>query len=589
MAIKRINREEIIQKRERELNATNTESKEIVVEPKNDMPTIVRVGENFEVDDKHIYKIDDNGQKTKVSNMMVLELITKNIDTNECISTMKFKAFNEYNEIRVSREQYLNKNKLMELIDKGLDVTHRNVNDLVNYFRESEEKFECPSYVHSNIGFSELKDKTIYKLNKAIGIESAYVGNYALEPQGRKVEYESMLKKEVYGKTELELIISVALSAVIIGFVGEDMALDTNIFHLVGNSTTGKSTALRLGISLFAFPDNRKLSLYSTYNGTNNAILKRMTGIKGVPFALDEISMGTTNNFSRFVYTVANGVDKQRLNKDSQLKESGSWLTTILSNGEKSLIDSSNKNAGIQVRVMEAKNISWTKDSENASNINRVILKNYGHIGIEFAEYVIKIGKKEVEKDFYKVQKKIYENLKEKILVDKMTERRCTKFASIILAAHYYQDMKDIQLDIDGMIDILATIEEESIRERNFSTSVIDYIKQYIARYRNKFEPTNSNQRELIGKIIDKGNYIEVQMDKISFEQMVNQGGYEDKNVVLKELKQKKYLNCESDRFTRSRKNSLGYTEDVYVIVLKKDGSENNLQINDEPFEDIEI
>ena len=43
------------------------------------------------------------------------------------------------------------------------------------------------------------------------------------------------------------------------------------------------------------------------------------------------------------------------------------------------------------------------------------------------------------------------------------------------------------------------------------------------------------------------------------------------KNVVLKELKQNGYLNCESDRFTRSRKNSLGYTEDVYVIKLPKE------------------
>lgn len=589
MAIKRINREAIIKKREIGMNDTNNESKEDVIKLKNGASAIVRIGENFEVDDKYVYKTDCNGQKTKLSNRIVLENITKNIDTGECMGNIKYRAFNEDNEIQVSRDRYLNKNKLIELIDKGVDVTHKNVNDLVDYFRESEEKFEKPSYVHSNIGFSNFDNKTIYKLNKAIGIESNYVGRYALEPQGRKEEYEQMLKKEVYGRKELELIILVALSAVIIGYIGIDIGLDTNIFHLVGNSTTGKSTALRLAISLFAFPDNRKLSLYSTYNGTSNALLSSLSGINGVTFAFDEISMGTTNNFSKFIYTLANGVDKKRMTKDSELKECGTWLTTILSNGEKSLIDSSNKNAGIQVRVMEAKNILWTKNAENSNNIKKVVLKNYGHIGIEFAEYVMKMGKKEVENDFYKVQKDIYEKIKEKISVDKMTERRCKNFASIILAGYYYQDMKEIELDIDGIIDILVTIEEESIRERNFSNSVIDYIKQYISKYKNKFEPNNSNQRELIGTIIDKGNFVEVQMDKISFEQMIKQGNYEDKNVVLKELKKNGYLNCEADRLTRSRKNSMGYTEDVYVIVLQKDDDENNLQINDEPFEDIEI
>lgn len=570
MTIKRINREVIIKKGEERINATNNESKEVVVEHK-DRPSLFREGEQFEVDDLYVYKIDDNGKKINISNYMGLESITWNIDTNECKGVIKYRFFNKDMKIEVNRQNYINKNKLIDLIKDGLDITHRNINDLVDYFRESEEKFESPSYIHSNIGFSEFKDKTIYKLNKAIGIESTYVGNYELEPKGRKEEYEYMLKKEVYGKTELELIIAVALSAVIIGYIGEEMALDTNIFHLVGNSTTGKSTALRLGISLFAFPDNRKSSLYSTYNGTNNAIIKRMTGIKGVPFALDEVSMGTTNNFSRFVYIAANGVDKQRLNKDSELKESGTWLTTILSNGEKSLIDSSNKNAGIKVRVIEAKNISWTKDAENSNNINKVILQNYGYIGIEFAEYVMKMGKEEVKNDFYTVQKFVYEKIKEKILVDKMTERRCTKFASIILAAYYYEDMKDIELDIDGMIDILANIEKESIRERNFSTSAIDYIKQYISKFKRKFETKDNTPIDTLGKLIPKREWIEVQMNKISFEEMIKQGGYEDKNVVLRELKQNGYLNCESDRFTRSRKSPVGYTQEVYVIKLPKE------------------
>lgn len=60
-------------------------------------------------------------------------------------------------------------------------------------------------------------------------------------------------------------------------------------------------------------------------------------------------------------------------------------------------------------------------------------------------------------------------------------------------------------------------------------------------------------------------------MNKISFEEMIKQGGYEDKNVVLRELKQNGYLNCESDRFTRSRKSPVGYTQEVYVIKLPKE------------------
>lgn len=103
--------------------------------------------------------------------------------------------------------------------------------------------------------------------------------------------------------------------------------------------------------------------------------------------------MSDSNNFTKFIYSLANGADKERLNKDSELMKKESWLTTILSNGEKSIIEISSKNAGVQVRVIEAENFTWTKSSKHAESINRVILNNYGHFGIKFAEYINKTKK----------------------------------------------------------------------------------------------------------------------------------------------------------------------------------------------------
>lgn len=60
-------------------------------------------------------------------------------------------------------------------------------------------------------------------------------------------------------------------------------------------------------------------------------------------------------------------------------------------------------------------------------------------------------------------------------------------------------------------------------------------------------------------------------MNKISFEEMIKEGGYEDKEVVLRELKQTNHLNCEKDRYTRSRKNPMGYTEEVFVIKIENE------------------
>lgn len=64
-----------------------------------------------------------------------------------------------------------------------------------------------------------------------------------------------------------------------------------------------------------------------------------------------------------------------------------------------------------------------------------------------------------------------------------MTDRRCNKFTIIIQTALMLKDALNIELDIDGIIDMIISIEKESIRNRNFNESVIDYIKGYVETY----------------------------------------------------------------------------------------------------------
>ena len=412
MAIKGIDREALakrIEQREKEGDIKPKEcegNKDIV--PKIQSKIIKN---RFRVDENGVWEIKDGKNQKFISKYMEIKSIRKNIDTGKYSAILAYKSFFEIQEIEIDREVYLNKNKLLELINLGVDVRHDNVAKLVEYFRVYEEIIKKISNVHSELGFAKYNNKYIYKLYKAIGVESQYVGNYKIEPKGSKEEYKKMLREEVQGRCELEFVTATSLSALVLGYIGERVGVDSSIVHLVGNSTTGKSTALKLGISLFANPDSKVNGLFGTYNGTNNALLKKLNGLKGVPYALDEISMSYTQNFTNFVYGLANGTDKERLNKDSELKKKGVWLTTILSNGEKSLIGSSNKNAGVQIRVIEASNVTWTRDAENAEKINRVIQQNYGHIGFEFAEHIMKRKKDQLVKQFEISRDEIYKKM----------------------------------------------------------------------------------------------------------------------------------------------------------------------------------
>ncbi|HAT4162083.1 TPA: DUF927 domain-containing protein [Clostridium perfringens] len=529
------------------------------------------MAKNITTDKKFLWG-ENNGEKYRLSRYMGIKGVLNNIDDKTFKVNLEFLTLNGISNITVGREICLNKNKLMDLQSKGLDVVSSNINVLIEYLRECEGKAKVTN-VHSKLGFANYNENEIYKLYNAIGIESEYVGEYAVKPKGSKKKYIKMLEDEVFGKCELEFAIISALSAVTLGYIGEELGLDSLLIHLVGNSTTGKSTALKLAISCFAYPDVKRTGLYTTYNSTDNAILKKLTGLKGVPLALDEISMSNTNNFTKFVYSVANGTDKDRLNKDSELKEKETWLTTILSNGERSLISSSNKNAGVQIRVIEIGNVTWTRDAENAENIKEAILENYGHIGFEFAKFVMQKGKDTLIKQFKEIKTSFKYELEQNQISDNMIDRRCEKYAIILQTAYLFSKMMNVQLKIKEIKEMLIEVERKSIRNRNFKESAINYIKQYVEKYKNKFETgasTNSSN-DILGKLISKDDCVEVQMNRISFDNMLKEGGFEDSNVVLKELKASGFLNCESDRYTRSRKSEFGTKVEYIVVKLNKD------------------
>lgn len=522
-------------------------------------PGNIKVGRHIWAKENH-YNIDDKTEKILLEFMTVRKMETELLNRHDCL---------------VERN-------LMKFQDKGVDIVKSNGKHVVECIRECEDSI-IKKNIHSKLGFMEYERKIIYKLYEAIGLNSTYVGKYDVKPKGSYSEYIKMIKNHVIGNVELEFAMVSGLSAILLGYIGEELGLDSTIIHLVGNSTTGKSTALKLAISSFGYPEVKYNGLYGTYNGTNNALIKKLGGLNGVPYALDEISMSESNNFTKFVYSLANGADKERLNKDSELMEKESWLTTILSNGEKSITRSSNNNAGVQVRVIEAENFTWTKSPEHAEAINHVILNNYGHLAIEFAQYLLDKNRNEVIRNYKQEKINLYDELRKRNVYDDMSMRRCSKFAIIIQTAFIIEELLDIELDIEGMVDMIVSIERESIKYRNFHKVVIDFIKQYVDRYRNKFDgKSKSNSQEILGKITEKEDYIELQMEEFSFELMIKEGGYEDRKIVLKELKKAGFLDCEKDRLTRSRNNSAGVETNYIVIKLPKkiDQNKSDTRIN---------
>lgn len=502
-----------------------------------------------------------------IANPLWINNIMKNIDTGEEKFDLGYiRRGRELSRI-VSREIALNPTLLLNEQKYGIDIRDDNKKDIVKHMRNEEEVAEEKFY-HNTLGFGKYEGKEIYKHEVAIGIESEYCGSLDINKKGSEDKVRKLINEEIITYPPAVLVMLFSLVSVIVAYLAQTGDRNTIIFHMVSNSTVGKSTMCKFGVSLFGSPNPNGKGLFLTYNATMNALFKMLTGVNGLPFVMDELSMAKFDKNKDLVYILASGSDKLRLDKDSEFKESGSWCGSILSNGEKSLVKLGSKNAGVQVRVFELSNIVWTKSGKQAEKINRIISENHSHMGVNFAKYVMEKDKDDLRKECNKYIPMLREKFKSKNAVDHFTERRLKTYVLLYLTGKLYEEMEDVQLDMDSIIDLFIKIEKESIKARNFDTNVIEFITTYVSANSNKFirkgEKTNG---DIWGIITDKNDYTEVAFNKLRFEKMLDEGGYEDRDVVLNELKQSKVLSHDKDRYTRKRKDITGLM--VPMIVVK--------------------
>ncbi len=243
-----------------------------------------------------------------------------------------------------------------------------------------------------------------------------------------------------------------------------------------------------------------------------------------------------SQNLSSFIYELAQNSEKSRLNKDSELRETQSWSTTIVSTGESSIISRANNNEGLRVRLFEFSIDKWTKGAENAENLKKGLLQNYGHIVPEIAKKMLELGPEEVAK---KVEENKY-LIQEKMPNSKFRDRIATKFSLILTAAELFELTYDFELSGEKIVDMLIEQEQKSMTEREMAPKFYSQFKQYIIRYRRNFKSGTqevSPLQEIWGKIEASPSGTRCFILPVVFDKIVKELGFSDTKILLNELK----------------------------------------------------
>lgn len=113
--------------------------------------------------------------------------------------------------------------------------------------------------------------------------------------------------------------------------------MDSCGFHLYGESSQGKTTALQIAASVWgcgADPATSSETYIRSWNTTGNALEGLAAAHNDGLLALDEMGTCDAADFGKVVYDLAGGQGKSRMTKESELREQRFWRILFLSTGE---------------------------------------------------------------------------------------------------------------------------------------------------------------------------------------------------------------------------------------------------------------
>ena len=213
----------------------------------------------------------------------------------------------------------------------------------------------------------------------------------AFEPKGTRERNLELL--EFYNKPGYELhqyVVGVGFGSPLMAVTG----LNSMSIHLYGGSGVGKTTAQMAAIGIWGGPEE----LMNNPEDTHNARMLRGEVMHNIPLVSDEMTNVTGEQMSDYTYQVSGGRQKNRMsmNGNTERARGKPWQLLALSSGNTSAWEvlgrykASPKAEMLRMFELNVRKMNFVKgDNSATSHLFSGFKDNYGHIGIEYIQWVI--------------------------------------------------------------------------------------------------------------------------------------------------------------------------------------------------------
>jgi hypothetical protein len=185
------------------------------------------------------------------------------------------------------------------------------------------------------------------------------------------------------------------------GFVGSIIALtglDSCGVNFSGLSSSGKSTAQRIAVSIWSKAAPKKDTLSQSAKATSNSMEAMAARSHATVLVLDELAHVNGKEVGQLIYMIAGGAGKRRMSADQTLRANYSWSTFAMLSCESSLeekvrLDGGDWMPGMAVRFpdIDITGVNRAVDVEVFDRINGID-QHFGHAGPAFIQGLIRDG-----------------------------------------------------------------------------------------------------------------------------------------------------------------------------------------------------
>lgn len=434
-----------------------------------------------------LYEVDDNGELYKCSICEEFDVVEKWIDLISKSAYLKIVTWlnGEPSYTTIERKKFTKETLATILRDRGLNFYSDNdtVTALFDYATLKDSNLSV-RFFHSTRGFKRLGGELCYLNYNVIGTSSNkgkssinmtlaengdFEKNEETEMRGSFDGWLQVINDEVLSNIPLEIALALGVSAPIAHLLREQSAFsEVTLVALVGCSTTGKTTALRLMASIWGSIQEGRI--IKDFNTTKNAFFKQMSDALGAIHIFDEATVIESWELSHALYSLSKGIEKATCSSARKINPRSRFSGTVVFSAENSVLQGEGVNLGMHARLLEL-TLPWTNDGDHSRRLCSKLNFEHGTAVEPLMIYILTSHKADDRWLRMMFEDEISMLKSEKPITESVFERIYNIIATILVSAKVANEAWGITLNVDGMRKVLL---DTVINSNSIDRSVLD-------------------------------------------------------------------------------------------------------------------